>query len=189
MMDVSDSIDRESLNQQIQTILAIVDQLYINDVTGFRVGIVTFSSDVIEVIPFNLDASFLRETLQSIRHPREGTNTAAGLARMRLMFQQFGRRNTGRIGILMTDGGSWDHQAALNQVNLARRENITLATVAVGCLVNTEELEQLATQPSLNFKVDHNGLIQRMVSKLTTFLCPGSLESGRLKKKKPQAIL
>jgi hypothetical protein len=86
-----------------------------------------------------------------------GTNTAAAIAKTREIFQEEGRRNVPKVGILLTDGVSDDPQQTKEESSIARTEGIRMIVVGVGNRVQKNELDTIAFAPEYSISLTDFG--------------------------------
>ncbi|RUS84625.1 hypothetical protein EGW08_007597, partial [Elysia chlorotica] len=118
---------------------------------GDRVALVTYSAAA--TLDFQLGlttdlTSYLAQVDQSPRAPGPGTNTAAGLAMVRLQMLADTRPTAHTVVILITDSPADDRLGAITEAVLLRNMGVTIHTIGVGPNAQRAELEQIASTPS-----------------------------------------
>lgn len=107
-----------------------------------------------------------------------GTNTgdAIEFAKTTMFSPAAGARsNVPRIAIMVTDGGTSETTAAINQANEARLAHISMIGVGVGGLVNMNELNSIADKPSAShvITVRNYDELESISNQLMTMTCGG----------------
>ncbi|XP_076111945.1 uncharacterized protein LOC143080130 isoform X2 [Mytilus galloprovincialis] len=105
-----------------------------------------------------------------------GTNTgdAIEFAKTTMFSPAAGARsNVPRIAIMVTDGGTSETTAAINQANEARLAHISMIGVGVGGLVNMNELNSIADKPSAShvITVRNYDELESISNQLMTMTC------------------
>ena len=155
LLDESGSIGMSNFQQVKDFALNFTKDLLPNTTTddstsGSRVGIITFSSDVVEHIALNssIRRAALLQQIRQLPYRRGGTNTAAGLEVMR---QQSWRNEVSviRLGVVVTDGrsGSPSQTALTAQAVHDHNPTIVVYAIGVGSGVDETELRTIASRP------------------------------------------
>ncbi|KAK3591335.1 hypothetical protein CHS0354_028442, partial [Potamilus streckersoni] len=163
IVDTSDSIAANDFTRMKQFVQDIIHSFYISE-SKTRVAVVPYGTYVDDTVVITLQSSLFVEYLESVvairlqQNPQNfGTNTAAAIAKTREIFQQEGRQNVQKVGILLTDGVSDDQEKTKEQSNLARTEGIRMIVVGVGNRVQKTELDTIAFAPEYSISLTDFG--------------------------------
>lgn len=111
---------------------------------------------------------------QSLKQPRQGTNTALGIDTMRQMFRSSGSRpNAPKVMIIITDGKSTNPQDTKDQALRAKAEGATIITVGIGGThLFKDEINTIATNGKAFEVADYQSLTQ-IIQQLRDLICSG----------------
>ncbi|XP_064613276.1 protein PIF-like [Liolophura sinensis] len=179
VLDASESIYDQDFITQMDFVINITNQFYLNQTHGIVVGAVVYSSDIGDVVSLN-DSKTQSEFETAVRnfvHLKDGTDTGLGIRRMRQLFADGGRPGVSKMGIVITDGRSVDKEQTLLQSHYARLRNITMLAVGVGIEIDFQELQGIASGSNFLFRVQNYETLGSLALNLTTSLCPETSEA------------
>ncbi|KAL3877480.1 hypothetical protein ACJMK2_035181 [Sinanodonta woodiana] len=169
IVDTSDSITENDFKRMKQFVQDLIHSFDIGQYKT-RVAVVPYGSYVDDGVVTTLQSSLFVEYLDSVvasrlqQNPLNfGTNTAAAIAKTREIFQEEGRRNVPKVGILLTDGVSDDPQLTKEESSVARREGIRMIVVGVGNRVQKNELDTIAFAPEYSISLTDFGKFEDAV--------------------------
>lgn len=171
VIDGSDSISAENFQKLRSSIGGMVDGFHIGS-GETRMGIVVYSKGVHFTVPLTDDPVFLKKQAVVLPHPREGTETDAGVKAMLAMFRKQKREGVPMAGIVVTDGISKDEDATQLQAQISKDEGINMFSVGVGRYTNDEELKGIASTKSQAINVTSFDELLPALHKLVQLVCP-----------------
>ena len=119
------------------------------------------------------------KAIESMTYLGGGTNDADAITYtgQQVFSQTSGARgNVPRIGVLITDGGSANPNAAITAADKARLEHIGLMTVGVGSRVNRHELNSIADSRDNTFTVGSYDNLNSITDQLINQMCKSNYD-------------
>ncbi|MGV7226025.1 MAG: tandem-95 repeat protein [Nitrosopumilus sp.] len=155
-LDESGSLSSSEFQQEKAAADIFLDLL---DPTRDEAGIVGFSSTSRTVVPITAIQNAIN-ALNGMVQTRGGTNFFAGIDRSINLFDVANPpAGEPKVIIFFTDGFDFGPQGSLqNALNEAASKNILIYAIGVGNNVDTNQLEQVAGDPSRVFTADFNSL-------------------------------
>ena len=120
----------------------------------------------------------IRAAVDNIIYVGSGTNTAAALDHMtKNSFSKVSGARDGvpRVGVIITDGSSWDNAATQIHAQRAKNAGITLMAVRVGSNVDVAQLLNIASDPAFVFPANVNQVVTAVKSLVQNKPCNGKL--------------
>ena len=143
-----------------------------------NVGLITFSNTATTWFSLGAyeDRSSIKDAIDRVQHDSGTTNTAAALRMLRTSF--FTQENGDiswleNIAVVLTDGGSDDFDETIEEARLARQAGIVVIAVGVAGWVDTNELNEIASDPderNVLFAEDFDSILQ-IGANLKAILC------------------
>ncbi|XP_062602399.1 collagen alpha-1(XXI) chain-like [Saccostrea cucullata] len=190
ILDSSGSVGSKNFEKTKEFFKAMVDGFQIGSKT-VRIGAVPFSTVVHNT--FQLTSFYSKSALKShisdIPYESGGTNTADAIEYARTTsFGSYGRNDTSKIAVIITDGKSNDKSNTLSEAQLLRNNGVIIFSVGVGGGVDTSELQGMATKTSYVFDVSTFSTLNSIRDKLARTTCevittcdyPGTPNNGKL---------
>ncbi|KAL3842291.1 hypothetical protein ACJMK2_020321 [Sinanodonta woodiana] len=174
VVDGSDSISSEDFKILKFAIVKLMEGMVLSD-DDFKLGLVLYSSNVTNTIPLSGDKANLKGNILALPHPRDGTRTDLGIAMMTEMFGFQGRASAARIGIVITDGISMNRTKTTNLANQAKFEGVNMFAVGVTNLVDSNELDAIASSPAQVLSVDSFDQLKNNIFSLLSTFCKTNL--------------
>ena len=181
MVDSSSTVGALGLEKTENFIKNMVTKLNVGK-DGVHVGVEQFGSHPSAEFPLGMyDNRYdILKAIHGMQLLGGGTNTgdAIEFAKTTMFSPTAGARsNVPRIAIMITDGGTSETAAAVNQANEARAAHIGILGVGVGSGVNTQELSSLVDQPSGShmLTVSSYDQLETISNQLMNFACGGTL--------------
>eukprot|EP00106_Octopus_bimaculoides_P019225 XP_014786667.1 PREDICTED: protein PIF-like [Octopus bimaculoides] len=172
LIDGSDSISDNDWVRSKNFVKELIDSFDIGQDT-IHVGIIVYSSNIGDVI--GLKKFHSKETLKflanRLHHPKDGTDTAAGIRKVTKMMEAESRPNAARVAIVITDGRSSHPIQTTQEALKAKSAGIVMLTVGVGHAISRAELSQIATSEREMFDVSDFSGLQGVVGILRKLLC------------------
>ncbi len=148
-----------------------------------RIGLVTFND--YPTLQFHLNRHKTKKDIKAavarIRH-HGGIYTFTGEAikfmRTKCFTPEHGaRENVTKIGIVITDGRSYDTQDTAVEANAAREDGIHLFAIGVGKKVDQAELDLIASHPTeeYSFMVENFNVLKNIRNLLVEKTCTGKI--------------
>ncbi|XP_062591929.1 collagen alpha-1(XXII) chain-like [Saccostrea cucullata] len=180
ILDSSGSVGEGNFNKTKEFFTAMVDGFQIGPKT-VRVGAVPFSTSVHNM--FQLTSFFSKPALKShisnIPYVSGGTNTADAIEYARTTsFGSYGRNDTPKIAVIITDGKSNDKSTTLSEAQLLRNNGVIIVSVGVGGGADMSELQGMATKTSYVFDVSTFNALNSIRDKLAKTTCEGNYISN-----------
>ena len=143
------------------------------DSNSSRFGAVMYSANVAGVVPLRHNVSLFNfnRSVQSLPHPKDGTNTDVGINKMRKMFAANDQFGVPMSGIVITDGRSKLQNRTVIESRLARTEGIQMFAIGIGFLIDKKELESIASIGNV-MTVDSFVELQSLIGRLYPRVCP-----------------
>ncbi|KAL3842414.1 hypothetical protein ACJMK2_020432, partial [Sinanodonta woodiana] len=176
VVDGSDSINAPGYEMLRGAIIQLIPELEMGDGKA-RVGIVVFSSDIHEVIPLTGNSTALISKVKYLYHPRDGTNTAKGIQKMREMFKSNGRPDVPWLGIVITDGISKQPLQTKQEAESAKAEGVYMIAVGITDKINQEELENISSSPKQVLQLETFGQLSKELVNLMRNVCRKKMPS------------
>lgn len=181
VLDGSDSVTRVNFDKVKKFTSDIIDEFDLSP-AKVRVGVIEFSTFIGRVIELGQISSLpiLKFLISNISMSNDGTGTHKALKRMREMFQERGRLEVPRIGVVITDGLSVSPYLTKEEARLLHLDGvITFAVGIEGDKTFQTELEYIASRKENALRVlDFDALPRNLSSSLClsikhiiTFLC------------------
>ena len=101
----------------------------------------------------HFDVNALKNAIDSMVATGTGTKTYLGIEEMQKIFDLEGRNNIPRVGIVLTDGSSFDFQKTTNAAAAAKAKGTVMVAVGFGPDVNVEELKNIASDPDSKYVI------------------------------------
>jgi len=171
IIDGSDSISAIDYVKQRKALAAILNELDLGPQQA-RVGIVVYSSTIAQVVPLSHDRAMLTKQVLNMAHPRDGTLTHVGIAKMIEMFKKDGRPNVPWVSIVITDGLSKFPNDTAQQAAQAKAMGVNMFAVGISYLILREELEAIASSSSQVLELPSFDQLRASLSKLMKVVCP-----------------
>lgn len=179
MVDSSSSVGTLNLEKTENFIKNFVTKLNVGK-DGVHVGLEQYSSRPSSEFPLRMyDNRYdIMRAIHGMQLLGGGTNTgdAIEFARTTMFSPQGGARsNVPRIAIMVTDGGTAEVSAAINQANQARQSHIGMLGIGVGSGVNMAELNQIVDQPAATHTITVNSYdqLETVSNQLMSMACGG----------------
>ncbi|KAJ8311317.1 hypothetical protein KUTeg_011129 [Tegillarca granosa] len=138
-------------------------------------GIVVYSTiigEVINLTPYKQKQTLIYQTTR-LKQPKDGTNTARGISKMRQIMNAQGRPNAPKVMVIITDGRSTVPRNTLQEANNAKADGYTIIAVGVGQEAFTTELTQIATNERKVFAVSDFKELTRIIVEIRDLICQG----------------
>ncbi|KAK3591864.1 hypothetical protein CHS0354_005067 [Potamilus streckersoni] len=171
VIDGSDSITADDYDMLRDAVANLIPELDIAPDKA-RVGYVVFSSELNDTVPMNGDSDYLIKMARLLHHPRDGTNTAKGIKKMREFFQADGRPGVPWLGIVITDGISKNPLETKEQADYAKAEGVSMFAVGVTNLINKNELNAIASTPRQVLMLQSFSQLKDELINLMKKVCP-----------------
>ena len=179
MVDSSASIGSEDFQKTQIALKNVITNLNVGP-NNVHVGVMQYSSYPTMGFPLSMytNRGDVLHAVENLKMMGGGTNTADAIKYTtdEMFSQSSGARpNVPRIAILLTNGGSLDSQAAITQANIARQAGIGINVVGVGSNINTQEVNQIANQPSGSHVITVNSYdnLQSVTNNIIQQACGG----------------
>ncbi|KAK3759163.1 hypothetical protein RRG08_036954 [Elysia crispata] len=189
LLDESGSVTAENFKLVLTAVKDIASSFPIGP-SKVKIGVATFSTYVGTVIPLKAhdNQQDLLDAIDKIQY-RGGytyTNLALQLARTSGFTDVSGGRDSAPdYLIVITDGKSTDASKTQTEAAALRQTNITVLAVGVGSGVDIQELNTIASSPSLVFNVSNFQALSNITDQLVTDVCPSPINDSRACKEKP----
>ncbi|XP_076111939.1 uncharacterized protein LOC143080127 isoform X2 [Mytilus galloprovincialis] len=177
MIDSSNTVGALNLEKTENFIKNFVTKLNVSK-DGVHVGIEQYGSRPSAEFPLRMynNRYDVLTAIHGMQIMGGGTNTgdAIEFAKTTMFSPAAGARsNVPRIAIMVTDGGTSETAAAIAEADKARAANIGLIGVGVGGLVNMQELNGVANQPSAShvITVSNYDQLEAISNQLMTMTC------------------
>lgn len=137
-------------------------------------GMLVYSSSIATMVEPSTDKDYLKGHAMSLPHPREGTNTAAGIKTMAEIFGVARRPGVPQIGVVITDGESISPAETARQSRIAKDLGITMYAVGVGIsnFTNSSDLYAIASSNANILSVDSFGSLSNKLQEVVQLVCP-----------------
>ncbi|XP_036361191.1 matrilin-3-like isoform X4 [Octopus sinensis] len=172
LLDGSDSISDNDWVRSKNFVKELIGSFDIG-LNTIHIGIIVYSSNIGDVI--GLKKFHSKETLKflanRLHHPKDGTDTAAGIRKVTEMMEAESRPNAARVAIVITDGRSKHPIQTTQEALKAKSAGIVMLTVGVGHAISRAELSQIATSEREMFDVSNFSGLQGIVGILRKLLC------------------
>lgn len=169
VLDGSDSVTRVNFDKVKKFTSDIIDEFDLSP-AKVRVGVIEFSTFIGRVIELGQISSLplLKFLISNISMSNDGTGTHKALKRMREMFQERGRPEVPRIGVVITDGLSVSPYLTKEEARLLHLDGvITFAVGIEGDKTFQTELEYIASRKENALRVlDFDALPRNLSSSL-----------------------
>lgn len=179
MVDSSSSVGTLNLEKTENFIKNFVTKLNVGK-DAVHVGLEQYSSRPSSEFPLRMyDNRYdVLRAIQGMQLLGGGTNTgdAIEFAKTTMFSPQAGARsNVPRIAIMITDGGTAEVTAAINEADQARQSHIGILGVGVGSGVNTAEMSKIVDQPSSGHMITVNSYdqLETVTNQLMSMTCGG----------------
>ncbi|XP_074656744.1 uncharacterized protein LOC141909958 [Tubulanus polymorphus] len=173
ILDLSASLGPLLLPVQTDFVVSAISRLQIS-ADHVRVGVIPYS-DAIGPDSIRLGEHDRKEDLvtaiRNIKYMRGLTHTHLAIERMREMFKQYGRPGVQKIGVVITDGKSYENYQTVKQAQLAKQEFIKLYALGIGNKVDRKELHQIATDPTYISSVYDFHILERIKTDVSRTAC------------------
>ncbi|GFO03336.1 collagen alpha-4(vi) chain [Plakobranchus ocellatus] len=171
MVDVSFYGKAAAFQQLQRALLKLVDDMELGE-NIVRMGFLTFSDTVYDVIDLGWDAHRLMSHIRTLSWQRHGSNFGAAISRMTQMFAARGRHGIPHTAILITEGHSQHPHASKMAAKLARAAGIRLVSVGIGALISDTELMDVVEDFADFFNVDSLGHLAILLLQINRHICP-----------------
>ncbi|XP_052692766.1 protein PIF-like isoform X1 [Crassostrea angulata] len=181
VLDGSDSVTRVNFDKVKKFTSDIIDEFDLSPVK-VRVGVIEFSTFIGRVIELGQISSLplLKFLISNISMSNDGTGTHKALKRMREMFQERGRPEVPRIGVVITDGLSVSPYLTKEEARLLHLDGvITFAVGIEGDKTFQTELEYIASRKENALRVlDFDALPRNLSSSLCIIAAPPEITTN-----------
>ncbi|XP_060590417.1 sushi, von Willebrand factor type A, EGF and pentraxin domain-containing protein 1-like [Ruditapes philippinarum] len=171
VIDGSDSISAGDYAKQRIAIQALIEELHLGP-NKAQVGFVVYSSSIAQVQPITYNREELKKASRNMVHPRDGTNTTAGIETAIQLFQKNGRKNVPWTCIVITDGLSKNPPATAEMAAAAKAAGINMFAVGISSFIEQTELEAIASNPKQVLMLKTFDQLRMSLSKLMKVVCP-----------------
>lgn len=169
VLDGSDSVTRVNFDKVKKFTSDIIDEFDLSP-AKVRVGVIEFSTFIGRVIELGQISSLplLKFLISNISMSNDGTGTHKALKRMREMFQERGRPEVPRIGVVITDGLSVSPYLTKEEARLLHLDGVIIFAVGIeGDKTFQTELEYIASRKENALRVlDFDALPRNLSSSL-----------------------
>ncbi|ESO83272.1 hypothetical protein LOTGIDRAFT_236719 [Lottia gigantea] len=172
LVDGSDSISRDDFVKLKLALASLVEDIDVSE-NKTRFGLILYSSDITEVISLSHDKKYLLDQIALLPHPRDGTKTDLGLARMNQLFREEARAGVQKIGLVITDGISKDRNATQKEAYALKTDlNVNMFTVGISDNIDVTELSEIATLNRNILTIDIFDDLQHILENVVRMFCP-----------------
>ncbi len=163
-IDGSNSIGGDAFDfDYIPAIIAFLNRLDAS-ATSVRAGYVLYSSRVRNVVNPSSDIAMVTQSLSNEEYPDNGTSTHLALQRVREWFDTSSTTRQ-RVVIVITDGQSQSRNLTQQEGDTLKNTlNTTVIVVGIGNLVDTVEINRLASPGMAIQTADFTSLSDRLAS-------------------------
>ncbi|KAH3884214.1 hypothetical protein DPMN_008189, partial [Dreissena polymorpha] len=171
VVDGSDSITAADYQKQREALTDLARHLHLGPREA-RMGLVVYSSSIAQKVPLTDDRNVLLHETTNLIHPRDGTNTALGIATMRQLFNETGRPELPWVCIVITDGLSKDPPLTKMEATLAKEMGINMFAVGISHFIAEDELKNIASTPEQFMMLKTFDQLLTSLQKLMKVVCP-----------------
>lgn len=178
LIDGSDSIQDSDWRNMLLFVKNLINQFDVAE-DAIHIGMVVYSStigDHIALQPFK-NKRLLGLFAENLRHPKGSTNTGKGIAYAVEQFKIYGRPNTPKIMIVITDGSSDNPRDTAFQANIAKNQGIRILAVGIGGQQFREELRKIASRIEKVYVRTSFRELMKLVESIRNMVCQGNITS------------